>query len=63
MAAAEEDRNQTLLTIDKLRREVRSVQADIEQMLSDNLELTNRLPQSGTTNPLSVKKNESSVNK
>jgi hypothetical protein len=63
MAAAEEDRNQTLLTIDKLRREVRSVQADIEQMLSDNIELTKRLPQPGVANPLSVKKNESSVNK
>ena len=63
MAAAEEDRNQTLLTIDKLRRDVRSVQADIEQMLSDNIELTKRLPQPGAANPLSVKKNEASVNK
>ena len=63
MAAAEEDRNQTLLTIDKLRRDVRSVQADIEQMLSDNIELTIRLPQPGAANPLSVKKNEASVNK
>ena len=63
MAAAEEDRNQTLLTIDKLRREVRSVHADIEQMLSDNIELTKRLPQPGAANPLSVKKNEASVNK
>ena len=62
-AAAEEDRNQTLLAIDKLRREVRSVQADIEQMLSENIELTNRLPQPGTKSPLSVKKNDSSVNK
>ena len=63
MSAAEEDRNQTLLTIDKLRREVRSVQADIEQMLNNNIELTKRLPQPGTTNPLSVRKNESSINK
>ena len=63
LAATEEDRNQTLLTIDKLRRDVRSVQADIEQMLRDNIELTNRLPQPGTKNPLSVNKNDSSVNK
>jgi hypothetical protein len=62
MAVAEEDRNQTLLTIDKLRREVRSIQADIEQMLNENNELTARLPQPGPTSPLSVKKNDSSVN-
>ena len=63
IAAAEEDRNQTLLTIDKLRREVRSVQADIEQMLSENIELTSKLPQPGTNKPVVGQKNESSVKK
>jgi len=62
-AAAEEDRNNTLLAIDELRRNVRSVQADIEQILSDNIELTKRLPQAGAKSPLSVKKNDSSVSK
>ena len=63
-AQAEEERNQTLLKLDVLRRTVREVQEEIERLLGENVELTNRLPQPGTKreitptsqNPISIKK-------
>lgn len=48
ITAEEEDRNQTLLKLDELRRKIRSVQSDIESLQTENLELTNRLPQPGS---------------
>lgn len=56
MSRAEEDRNQTLRKIDELRRTVRSVQADIERIQSENAELTGQLPQPGSRNELTQKK-------
>ena len=49
IAQADEERNQTLLNLDKLRREVRSVQADIERLLQENQDLADRLPKSETS--------------
>lgn len=48
LAQAEEDRNQTLLKLDELRRTVRSVQEDIERLQDENVELAKRLPQPAT---------------
>ena len=45
MDKAEEERNQTLLKLDELRRAVRSVQEDIERLQEENIELSSRLPQ------------------
>lgn len=45
MAEAEEERNQTLLKLDELRRAVRNVQEEIERLHDENIELANRLPQ------------------
>jgi len=56
MTQAEEDRNQTLVKIDELRRKVRSVKSDIDRMLIENTELTSRLPQPGPKSELSQKK-------
>jgi hypothetical protein len=42
---SEEDRNQTLLKIDELRRAVREIQADIERLQAENLELIEKLPE------------------
>ena len=56
MTQAEEERNQTLVKIDELRRKVRSVKSDIDRMLIENTELTNRLPQPGPKSELSQKK-------
>jgi hypothetical protein len=49
MAQVEEERNQTLLNLDKLRRQVRSVQADIERLLQENQNLADRLPKPETS--------------
>jgi hypothetical protein len=40
-----EERNQTLVTLDELRRKEIAVQDDIERLLQENVELTSRLPQ------------------
>jgi regulator of replication initiation timing len=49
MAQVEEERNQTLLNLDKLRRQVRSVQGDIERLLQENQDLADRLPKPETS--------------
>ena len=51
LAQAEEDRNQTLLKLDELRRTVRNVQEDIDRLQNENLELANRLPQPASAGP------------
>lgn len=42
---SEEDRNQVLLKIDELRRTVRAIQADIERLQAENIELIEKLPE------------------
>ncbi|WP_373651765.1 hypothetical protein [Schlesneria sp. DSM 10557] len=56
MERTEEERNELLLKIDDLRRKVRSVKDDIDRILVENTELTNRLPQPGTKSELSQAK-------
>ena len=40
-----EERNQTLVKLDELRRKELAVQGDIDRLLQENVELTDRLPQ------------------
>ncbi len=51
----EEDRNRVLQKIDELRRKVRDVQADIEQLQAENIELVHRLPEHRQQNEVTQK--------
>ena len=52
----EEDRNQVLRKVDELRRQVRNVQADIEQLQAENIELLRQLPDTGHAAEVTQKK-------
>ena len=56
IAQEEEGRNQILRKIDELRRTVRSVQGDIEQLQTANIEMTSRLPQPANRSELTTAK-------
>jgi hypothetical protein len=46
---AEEERNQVLLKVDNLRRQLRATQREVERLRTDNIEQSRKLPQPATT--------------
>ena len=52
----EEERNRSLQQIDELRRKVRKVQADIQSLQTENVELVNKLPKAAPRDQVTQKR-------